>query len=305
MPIVSRGYSPDQDLQRIMGFLRDTYLETRTIQNWLPTRFENSYKDLVSDVRIWEDADPAAPDSLSNHRIVAMANPEIPFLYFIQIHPDHAPLEEEIVRWIENHCAALKPDPDMEQKLSIVTLDGNPARETLLRERGFEKGPAYGILRVRPVDTPIPDFAPPEGFEIRSVVKETDFEKIAKAVRVVFGHGEWLTAEVLEGIASCSFYHEDLDLVAVAPDGDIASFCTFRVDPPSRITELEPVGTHPDYRGLGLAKALLCEGFRRLERYDPTLLYIGGAADTPAANRLYESVGFSEENAYHYWSKTV
>jgi len=305
MPIVSRGYSPDQDLQRIMGFLRDTYLETRTIQNWLPTRFENSYKDLVSDVRIWEDSDTAAPGSPSNHRIVAMANPEIPFLYFIQIHPDYAPLEEEIIRWIEDHCTALKPDPCTEQKLSIVTLDGNPVREGLLKERGFEKGPVYGILRVRPVDAPIPDFAPPEVFEIRSVVKETDFEKIAKAVRVVFGHGEWFTAEFLEGIASRSFYHEDLDLVAVAPDGNIASFCTFRVDPPSRITELEPVGTHPDYRGMGLAKALLCKGFRHLKRYNPTLLYIGGAADTPAANRLYASVGFSEKNAYHYWSKTI
>jgi len=38
-----------------MGFLRDTYLETRTIQNWLTNRFENSYRDLVSDVRIWEE----------------------------------------------------------------------------------------------------------------------------------------------------------------------------------------------------------------------------------------------------------
>jgi len=256
-------------------------------------------------VRIWEDADTAAPGSPSNHRIVAMANPEIPFVYFIQIHPDYTHLEEEIVKWIEDHCVALKTDPDREQKLCIVTLNGNPVREALLKKRGFEKGPVYGILRVRPVDALIPDFVPPEGFEIRSVVKEIDFEKIAKAVRVVFGHGEWFTAEVLEGIASCSFYHEDLDLVAVAPDGNIASFCTFRVDPPSRITELEPMGTHPDYRGLGLAKALLCEGFRRLKRYNPTLLYIGGAANTPAADRLYESVGFSEKNAYQYWSKTI
>ena len=65
------------------------------------------------------------------------------------------------------------------------------------------------------------------------------------------------------------------------------------------------MGTHPDYRGLGLAKALLCEGFRRLRRYDPTLIYIGGAADNPAANRLYESVGLREEGVYHFWSKMI
>ncbi len=111
--------------------------------------------------------------------------------------------------------------------------------------------------------------------------------------------------EVLEGLSRASFYRGDLDLVAVAPGGDIASFCTFRMDPPSRVTELEPIGTLPEYRRLGLAKALLVEGFRRLAKYDPTLLYIGGAADTPEANRLYEVTGFNGRFDYYYWYKTI
>lgn len=122
---------------------------------------------------------------------------------------------------------------------------------------------------------------------------------------MVFGHGEWFTAEVLEGLSRTSFYNRDLDLVAVAPDGSIASFCTFRMDPPSRITELEPMGTHPDHRRRGLAKALLSEGFRRLRGYNPTLLYIGGAADTSEANRLYEVTGFREKYYYYHWYKTI
>ena len=78
---------------------------------------------------------------------------------------------------------------------------------------------------------------------------------------MVFGHGEWFTREVLEELSRASFYRGDLDLVAVAPGGDVASFCTFRMDPPSRVTELEPKGTLPEYRRLGLAKVLGVEGF--------------------------------------------
>ena len=178
-------------------------------------------------------------------------------------------------------------------------------REAALRERGFERGPVYGILRVRDLNAPIPDAPVPEGFTIRSVRGREDYEKLAANIRTVFGHGEWFTADTLEGIARGSFYIRDLDLVAEAPDGAIASFCTFRVDPVSRATELEPMGTHPDYRGLGLAKSLIFEGVRRLQRYDPLLLYIDGAADNPGANRLYEATGFVKKGTYFYWSKMI
>ena len=301
MPIVSRGYQPEDDFQRVMGFLRDTYAETKSLHNWFPSRFENSRGEMALHTRIWEEFKEGTPEP----RIVAMANPEIEFLYFIQIHPDYGFLEEEIIRWIEDHSASQKPDPSRELRLSIVSLEGNPAREGALRERGFEKGPVYGILRLRSVDAPIPDYRPPDGFEIRSVRPDTDFNRIADGIRVVFGHGEWFTGEVLEGISRASFYREDLDLVAVAPDGYIASFCTFRIDTPSGITELEPIGTLPEYRRLGLAKALLSEGFKRLKKYGPTLLHIGGAANTPEANRLYEVTGFTEAYNYHFWHKMV
>jgi GNAT superfamily N-acetyltransferase len=287
MPVVSRDYDAEQDFQRVMGFLRDSFTETGSLHNWLPPRFENSRSEVATGTHLWEEVGGPEP------RIVAVANPEARFVYFIQMDPDHAYLEEEVVGWIVDYCTSQKT-PGEEQKISIVTLAGNPAREAALKEHGFERGKVYGILRLRALDTPIPDFRPPEGYAIRSVQPEEDFDRIAEAVRVVFGHGEWFTREVLDGLSRASFYRGDLDLVAVAPGGDIASFCTFRVDPPSRVTELEPMGTLPEYRGMGLAKAILAEGFRRLAKYEPTLLYIGGAADTPEANRLYEATGFTE-----------
>ncbi len=298
MPVISRGYDPELDFQRIMGFLRDSFAETGSLHNWLPPRFENSRAEMAAGTRLWEEVGGPEP------RIVVVANPEARFIYFIQMDPDYTYLEKEVVGWIVSHCASQKTSGG-ELKISVVALEGNPVREAALREHGFERGKVYGIFRLREVGAPVPDFSPPEGYVIRSVRPEEDFDRIAAAIRVVFGHGEWFTGEVLEELSRASFYRGDLDLVAVAPSGDIASFCTFRMDPPSRATELEPMGTLPEYRRMGLAKALLVEGFRRLARYDPTLLYIGGAADTPEANRLYEVTRFTERYDYYYWHKTI
>ncbi|MBE0633183.1 GNAT family N-acetyltransferase, partial [Candidatus Bathyarchaeota archaeon] len=111
--------------------------------------------------------------------------------------------------------------------------------------------------------------------------------------------------EVLEELAGASFYNPDLDLVAVDEAGKIVSFCTFRVDVPSGTTELEPMGTLAEYRGLKIGRALLCEGFRRLNKYNTSLLYIGGAANNPAANRLYELTGFTTRFDMYRWVKLI
>ena len=298
MATLSRGYTPDLDLLKVQEFLFEVHKETGTFQNWLPTRFENSHLDRVEDIRIWEE------EGGSERRVMAVAIRENKTIYFIHIRLGHPSLLNEVIRWIEDHSASKKPDSAEELKIHIISLEGDPEREAALRRRGFEMGPVYGILRVRDLDAPIPDAPLPEGFEIRAVRDREDLEKLASNIRTVFGHCDF-TADTLEGIARGSFYIRDLDLVAEAPDGSIASFCTFRVDPVSRATELEPMGTHPDYRGLGLAKALISEGMRLLKKYDPLNLYIDGAADNPGANRLYEATGFEKIGTYYYWSKTI
>ncbi|MFX0208895.1 MAG: GNAT family N-acetyltransferase [Candidatus Hodarchaeota archaeon] len=303
MPITSRAFNSNEDFESIMQFLCNTYKTTNSLQNWFPDRFEGSDEVNFPDIRIWEDM--ANSDSPLKRKIVAVASPEKKLRYFIQINPEYSFLEKEIIQWIENHCSALKKNPNTKEKLSIVTVEGNSVREEALTEFGFEHGDIYGILRIRPLDTPISDVSLPNGFTIRSVQGRSDYEKLAQGVRIVFGHGEWFTAEIIEWITKRSFYKQDLDLVVVAPDDTIASFCTFRIDPRSRITQLEPMGTHPDYRRLGLAKAILNEGFKRLKKYNPALIYIGGAADTPAANRLYEAVGFTEKLEIYFWYKEI
>ena len=283
---ISRPYRHSEDFEAVMGFLRETYVETGSLQNWLPPRFENSANGNEADTRIWKTR---------SGRIVGALTPEEKLRFFIQVHPNHTHLYTEIISWIDGHYAE-------DGRLAIITLEGDPERENTLRRHGFEKGKVYGVLRLRDVNASIPIYRLPDGFTIRSV-DSGDFDELARAVRIVFGHGEWFNGDVVKEISCASFYHDSLDLVAVDSRDEIAAFCTFRLDEPSGIVELEPMGTLPRYHGLGLAKALLCEGFKRLNVYGPTLLYIGGAADTPAANRLYEATGFTTRRNYYFWSK--
>jgi len=307
MTVVSRGYV-DEDFRSVVVFLLESFRKTGSFQNWFPDRFENSIvgrggASQTGDIRIWEEIeDTPARDT---RRIVAVANPESPSHYFIQVDPGYGFLEREMVLWIEGHFGDKKKDRGKKEKLRVHTIEGNSARERLLSELGYEKGEVAGYLRLRPVDLPAPEFEVPEGYEIRSVRGRSDYDQLTAVTRLVFGHGEWFNSELYGWIARCSFYKQDLDLVAVAPDGTFASFCTLRMDPVSRITSLEPMGTHPDYRELGLAKVLIFEGLKRAVKYNPTLFYIGGAEDTPAANRLYDSVGFAQKLAEDCWPKEI
>lgn len=88
------------------------------------------------------------------------------------------------------------------------------------------------------------------------------------------------------------------DLVAVAPDGTIATFANCWIDPVHRIGDLEPVGARPASCRQGLTRAVLLEGLRRFKAQGMDRICVStGIANAPA-RRLYESIGFKLASAY-------
>ncbi len=289
MAVTSRVYNDKQDHQLVMEFLRDLYAETGGFENWLPTRFENNSRSMDPGIHLWFDGES----------LVGLVVPDSPLLYYVMVHPRYIELYSEMVTWLEDYSRS-----NWDGSLKLIEMDGEKEREKVLEERGYIRDKVSGIFRVRALDSSIPDYRMPEGFHARSVTPD-DFDELALCVRKVFGHGEWFNRGIMDEIAAASFYHPDLDLVAVDETGKIASFCTFRLDPPTGLTELEPMATMDEYRSRGIGRALLCEGFRRLTKYNPSMLYIGEAANTPPANRLYELTGFTERYDMIRWVKTL
>jgi ribosomal protein S18 acetylase RimI-like enzyme len=312
MLIKMRRFTWEQDFEPVQDFLTHTYKCTHSYQNWIPSRFENikfgpcgTEYQIEEDqyITIWEDTNDS--DTAFISKIVAVTFLKPSGDCWIQIHPDYKLLEKEIVPWVEKQRRKMKKKETQEVELRFYVDETDEKRIILLTELGYENCGLEEYNRKRPLDTLIPKYQLPQGFTIRSVDVEKDFVHYKQILTAVFPHCSHMTKRRAKIFSTALFYKKDLDLVVMDPHGNFTAICTVRIDPKSRIAELEPVGTHPDYRKHGLAKAIICEGLRRVQKYKPTAICISGAAVSEAANKLYESVGFTEKTEVHLWWKKL
>ncbi len=311
MEIRMRDYHWEQDFESIQKFLADIFNIRKSYTSWIPSELENlkfgpggtEYLDEEDKyLKIWEMFDETQRIA---SRVIAVSYTKPSGYCRLSVHPDYTSTSREIVLWMQNRMKEIKKSEVEKIKMSFVADDDDEEFIELLSDLGFQKGELDGDKQVRPINLPIPAYNLPDGYAIRNAVIEEDFQKYREVQKAVFSHIMSMSLELLQLYSTASFYREDLDIVAVDPKGKFAAFCTVRIDPLSRIAELEPVGTHPDHRRLGLAKAVICEGLKRLEKYKPSAVVILGAAPTEGARRLYESVGFVNEGPRHYWFKMV
>ena len=311
MAIRMRDYHWEKDFESVRKFLADIFRIRKAYTNWIPSELENlkfgpggtEYRDEEDEyLKIWEAFDEAQQITL---RIIAVSYTKPSGDCWLSVHPNYTSVAREIVLWMWNRVKEMKGGKVEEVNMKFVVDDDDEDLILLLSDLGFQKGEIDGDKQVRPIDLPVPTYSLPEGYTIRNAVIEKDFLKYREVQMTVFPHIVSMSMELLQLFSTASFYQEDLDIVAVDPDGKFAAFCTARIDPLSKIAELEPVGTHPNHRKLGLARAVICESLKRLEKYRPSAVVILGAAPTDGARRLYESVGFVNEGTRHYWFQLV
>lgn len=272
--------------------------------NWIPTRIENvafgpcgaECSDEEDEyLRLWSVDD----------RIVAFTMVRPSGECWVNVHPNHTVHVEKLVEAAQHQLFQMKIGSEERPMIEVFVPDPFKELESALIKRGYSLAGLEGYIRERPIDLPAPDYEIPEGFTVRNVDIEEDFEEYRRVQSAVFQHCRNMTPGLAKKYSSASFYNAELDIVAVAPDGHFGAFCTVRVDPLSKITEFEPVGTHPDFRRSGLARAVICEGLKRLQKYSPTNVCIPGAAPTPAADRLYESLGFANTGRINIWQREL
>lgn len=300
MHISSRVFEYNKDLKSAQDFLVRLYKLTKIPQGWFPDRLENNPKEIHQNAYLWEEI-----DNNSKSTIVALTTVDGRHNYFLFVHPNHYDLENEILESIEAHAKRKQKNDNYEGKLNILVTDGFKHREEILKKKGYYNKGHHSDIRLRSIDTPIANYQLPKGFQIRGIRNTSDYDKIANAIRVVFGHGEWFTGKLLQEMTKSNYYNKDLDLIVEANNGDLAAFCTFRMDPVSKITQLEPMGTLPNYRKLGLANSLILEGLKRSFNLGASLFYIGGSAISPAAAKLYNNTGYTEILKEYVWTKKI
>ncbi|MGH2593012.1 MAG: GNAT family N-acetyltransferase [Anaerolineae bacterium] len=194
--------------------------------------------------------------------------------------------------------------------LDTSCRDDNAARIALLERHGFVIQAERTLRMVRRLDEPIPAPRLPAGFNVRHVAGEREVEAYVALHRAAFGTQN-MTVERRLAIMRAPDYDAELDLIAVAPDGAWAGFCVCQINREenarTRRNEgwTEPVGTHPEFRQRGLARALLLTGLSLLKQRGVDAALLGTSSANVAMQRAAESVGFRPLSTIAWFSKPI
>ena len=249
--------------------------------------------DYPENVGLWVDAEG---------ELLAWAVMQTPFWVIDYVcHPDtEKSLHRQILSWADRRALAVLGTSTGHPIWFVEVLAHQAERIRDLEGVGFACQSSLGedswskVLMCRPADMPVPDYSLPAGFTIRPLAGETEVGAYVQLHRATF-ESKNMTVEWRERTLRRPEYQADLDLVVVAPDGRLAAFCVCWLDTgwagkPSG--QIEPLGVHKGFRTLGLGRAILSEGLRRLYVCGAERVYVETDQHRKTALGLYEEVGF-------------
>lgn len=301
--ITNRPLQGDADFWRVRDFLVATYSCTPLGFNWDVRRWDGSRFHHTADdwaarcagrVQLWETA---------NGKLVGVVNPEGEGDAHLQMHPDFRAIEVAMVAWAEEHLAALNSAG--RRHLEIFVYDYDTQRQQLLAQRGYSQMNYGGaIRRLRVAAHQEAPTALAAGYTLRTTEPAdlADCQRIADLLNAAFNRDFHTAIEFQNFTQQAPCFRPDLDLVAVAPDGAFAAYVGIAYDERNRHAVFEPVCTHPDHRRHGLARGLMAEGLQRLKALGAVDVSVD-TGDMIPANRLYDSIGFTEVYLGHVWRK--
>jgi ribosomal protein S18 acetylase RimI-like enzyme len=316
MEVRFQKYNPKQDFLRIRDFLADTFSLYDRPFNWMLDRWNfvqyfvipihsyhnNRYFGVPTNLRhnnqdelpLWEKTIGIWENKDGDIVGVVHSENEEPGEAWIQIHPDYTFLYDDMVTYIEKHLS------DKVGNIGYVKLyiyNDNEQLKNIALDRGYRRL-ASGTPILEYVIGDIPEVQLPKNFKIKSVLDEDDVEKRRKVKSIAFGShynpSAWSPASAFKKMQEAPDYRKDLDLFVVAPNGDYTSFCTVWIDVKNKYGNFEPVGTHTEYQRMGLARAVIFEGFKRMIQYGVTCSFMD------SNNKFYQKIGF-EKTPYSYF----
>jgi ribosomal protein S18 acetylase RimI-like enzyme len=301
----SRAFAGEPDIVAITQFLLQTYAINQSLHNWEPRRWQGMiyhrndadsacYRARLPDlVRIWQDETGA---------IVGAVIPEYEGSAFLQIHPQYRFLESEMLDWAQSHLA--QTNDAGRQWLDVWAYATDQFRADLLRQRGYIQTDVYENRRRRLMTIPIPEIVIPKGYRVRTMRRHAD-DWQAQAILLNAAFERTIhSAQEYSNFQSAPDYRLDLDIVVEAPDGTLAATAGFTPYEAESFAILEPVCTHPEHQGLGLARAAIAEGLRRVHDMGIRITYVTAWHSNLVANHTYEKMGFTESSAHYLWRLT-
>jgi GNAT superfamily N-acetyltransferase len=270
----------DVEFEEMRSLLIGSYQHDRRPRNWrlalienwnMGSRFLELKSYFTNRVRLWRDeAGGLAGFLVRGERLV---HPQVRY--------QDQELVDAMLTWAETHWAG-----EVEQ-VQVMAYDWDKQRQSLLARRGYTPGQAVEEVRIYDLTKDYPEPILPEGYQIRSMREVDD-----PPARVELENRIWdasLDEDWFRGKSSAPSYSLDWDLVAVSPEGNLAAASLVWRYPENGAAEIDPLGTAPDYRRKGLARAIVLESVRRLQKANSEIMYIASDARDGILKRFYTS----------------
>lgn len=220
-------------------------------------------------------------------------------------------IETRLIDWAVEAVQRRNQENGENLPLDASTLETDLPRIAFLERHGFVRLPESSLLLARAMDENIPDPQLPDGFVIRSLLGEAELEDYVVLHRAAFG-SENMTLAYRQAIMHAPDYIPELDLVAVTPGGELAALCVCQIFPDDKpraggLKEgwTDPVATHPAYRRLGLAQALILRGMHSLRERGMDTALLGTSSENTPMLALAHSLGFQAVSNTLWYSKKI
>jgi ribosomal protein S18 acetylase RimI-like enzyme len=292
MKIGKREFSGAPDKQMMIALARAFPTDNLHVVD-LPYRLSSWALNDRDNIALWVNA---------QEQLLAWAVMQTPFWTIdYTYHPGaDKSLHRQILAWAEHRARQILDTPSGHPCWFVMVFVNQADRIRDLESAGFVCQANVAddswsrVLMLRSAQIPVADYALPTGFSIRPLAGENEVEAYVQLHQAVF-ESKNMTVEWRMSTLRRPEYQTDLDLVVVSPDGRLAAFCICWID---RISEenpngqIEPLGVHEDFRQLGLGRAILSEGLRRLRLCGADKVYVETDKYRNAALELYKSMGF-------------
>jgi ribosomal protein S18 acetylase RimI-like enzyme len=302
MEFTSRPYTDPADRQTVLDFVRTVrppervfdYPSLNDLEEQLPQ------PEVQANSRLWFAGD----------KLVAFALVDPWDNLWFDLQPaQQAALGDEIVQFGVD-CLRARLAAGEAGNLETNCAENYSARRAFLEAHGFLALPEQTLGFARPLSEPIPDPVLPPGYSLR-LLKGRDEAAAAAALHCAAFGSDYMTTENRLAMMETSEYYPEMDLVIVAPNGELAAYAMgfISIEENEKTGRkdgyVDPIATHPNHQRLGLARALLLTGMQMLKARGMETAKFGTSSQNAGMQKTAAAAGFQIENRKLWFRKVI
>lgn len=293
MSIQFRNYTKQsgitEDYYKVRAFfIKLGYAEfTYTRWDWMAT---HGYldKSAVGRIGVWENEDEIVG--------VATFDCQLGQAFCLTL-PEYVCLKNEILLYAKDNLSK-------DEKFGVMIADTDLNFQDIAARLGFVATEQKENDAIFYLDRTSTEYDLPEGFHITTMKETYDLYQYGRVLWKGFNHelngeGEFQISKEKEKAGKEEMIRPNLDLslkvAVVAPNGNFAAYCGMWYDPEAGYAVIEPVATDPDYRKMGLGKAAVLEGIRRVGELGAKKVLVG------SSQQFYYSIGLRPFSTATMW----